>query len=221
MARNQPDTYRAITRKMPRWVSLPVRPVYLGCVVVDCLFTMNHIAVRLRAVAGNGNRSRVGGLKSRGPFCGGGASSAGCRCACPRARAVALESLLLDGELLDHLAERLAARVLERLRGGLGAPPESPEGLISAREVARVTGMTRRWVYDHAGDLEAVPLGSGAKPRLGFHPGRVRRYLEKSVARPEPLAMPVPHYKQRARRESAEQSAAMREPLAEIPPCDA
>jgi hypothetical protein len=124
---------------------------------------------------------------------------------------------LQDSDLLDELADQLAARILERLPGGLDAAPELPEVLISARDVARITGMTRRWVYDHAGDLEAVPLGSGAKPRLGFHPDRVRRYLEKSVARPEPLAMPVPYYKQHARRKPAEQPAAMRALLAEIP----
>jgi hypothetical protein len=50
---------------------------------------------------------------------------------------VALESLLRDGDLLDQLAERLAARILERLRAGLAAAPESPEGLISAQEVRR------------------------------------------------------------------------------------
>ncbi|MGA8355608.1 MAG: hypothetical protein WB698_15720 [Solirubrobacteraceae bacterium] len=124
-----------------------------------------------------------------------------------------------DGDLLDELADRLAARILHRLPGGLDAAPEAPEGLISAREVARMTGMTRRWVYDHAGDLEAVPLGSGAKPRLGFHPDRVRRYLEKSVARPEPL--PVPYYQQHPRRKPTEQTAAVRALLAGIPPPDA
>lgn len=85
-------------------------------------------------------------------------------------------------------------RVIERLAPHLGAMSGRPEGLISASEVARMTGRSHHWVYDHAGDLDAVPLGSGSKPRLGFHPARVRQYLDRSVANPPPLPMPVPYY---------------------------
>ncbi len=87
-----------------------------------------------------------------------------------------------DNELLGRLADLLADRVVERLMPWLAPGQGRPERLISAREVARMTGMTRRWVYDHAGDLCAVPLGTGPTPRLGFHPTRVREYLDQSVA---------------------------------------
>lgn len=90
-----------------------------------------------------------------------------------------------DNELLGRLADLLADRVVERLMPWL-VPGQGR--LISAREVARMTGMTRRWVYDHAGDLGAVPLGTGPTPRLGFHPARVRQYLNQSVADPPTAA---------------------------------
>lgn len=80
-----------------------------------------------------------------------------------------------------------------------------------------MTGMTRSWVYDHAGDLGAVPLGPGSRPRLGFHPARVRQYLDQSVADPPPLPMPVPHYAKPRRRGEPEKTDAVRELLGEIP----
>jgi hypothetical protein len=78
-----------------------------------------------------------------------------------------------------------------------------------------MTGMTRRWVYDHAGDLGTVPLGSGSRPRLGFHPARVRQYLDQSVADPPPL--PMPAYAKPRRRKQPERSDTVRELLGEIP----
>ncbi|MGP0103449.1 MAG: hypothetical protein ACLPUT_17725 [Solirubrobacteraceae bacterium] len=126
-----------------------------------------------------------------------------------------LDALAHDDELLDRLADRLADRVLERLAPHLGATSGRPEGLISASEVARITGKTRRWVYDHAGDLGAVPLGSGPQPRLGFHPARVRQYLDQSVADPPPL--PMPAYANPRRRRQPEKSDAVRRLLGELP----
>lgn len=78
-------------------------------------------------------------------------------------------------------------------------------------------GMARRWVYDHAGDLGAVPLGSGSMPRLGFHPARVRQYLDRSVADPPPLPMPVPYYAKPRRSRQREKTDAVRRLLGEIP----
>jgi predicted DNA-binding transcriptional regulator AlpA len=130
-------------------------------------------------------------------------------------RAVTLDAFADDEELLDRLADLVADRVAERLAPHLGATSGRPEGLISAREVARMTGMTRRWVYDHAGDLGAVPLGSGSTPRLGFHPARVREYLDQSVADPPPL--PVPYYAKPRRRRQPEKTDAVRRLLGELP----
>jgi predicted DNA-binding transcriptional regulator AlpA len=126
---------------------------------------------------------------------------------------VTLDALAGDDELLDRLADRLADRVLERLAPHLGATSGRPEGLINASEVARMTGMSRGWVYDHAGDLGAVPLGSGSSPRLGFHPARVRQYLDRSVADPPPL----PYYAKPRRSRQPEKTDAVRRLLGELP----
>lgn len=111
------------------------------------------------------------------------------------------DALLEDEERLRRLADRLAERIIEYLAEHLGVRSEPPEGLLSASEVAQMTGKTRRWVYDHAGDLGAVPLGTGSRPRLGFHPTRVRRYLDASVAEPRPRPAPVPYYRQHPRKQ--------------------
>lgn len=107
---------------------------------------------------------------------------------------VSLDTLAGDELQLDLLADRLADRLAIRLSLATGRP----EALIDASEVARITGKTRSWVYDHAGDLGAVRLGSGLRPRLGFFPARVLEHFEK-VADPPPL--PIPAYtKPRLRR---------------------
>jgi predicted DNA-binding transcriptional regulator AlpA len=130
---------------------------------------------------------------------------------------VTLDALAGDDELLDRLADRLADRVLERLAPHLGATSGRPDRLIRASEVARMTGMSRGWVYDHAGDLGAVPLGSGSSPRLGFHPARVREYLDQSVADPQPLPVPVPYYAKPRRSREPEKTDAVRRLLGELP----
>jgi hypothetical protein len=114
-----------------------------------------------------------------------GCSAAGARAGRRRAR-----DALAEAGLLDRVADLLADRVVERLAPYLGASGIRPEGLIDASEVARITGRSRRWVYEHAGVLGAVPLGDGERPRLGFHPARVREYLSRSVANPERRPMP-------------------------------
>jgi hypothetical protein len=58
--------------------------------------------------------------------------------------AVRLAELLKDGHLLDE-AE-----------------------IIPASEVSRRWGVQRRWVYEHADELGAIPLGDGPRPRLRF-----------------------------------------------------
>lgn len=70
----------------------------------------------------------------------------------------------MDAELLDLLADRLAERLAERLE--LSSRPR--EALIDASEVARRMGKMRAWDYEHSGELGAMRLGSGTKPRLGF-----------------------------------------------------
>jgi hypothetical protein len=51
--------------------------------------------------------------------------------------------------------------------------PARAEPLVDAAEIARLHGKTRSWVYEHAGELGAMRLGSGPRPRLAFSPVRV------------------------------------------------
>ena len=93
-----------------------------------------------------------------------------------------------DDDALDRLADLIAHRVAARL-GGLTSGHDRPEPLVDAAEIARLHGKTRSWVYEHAGELGAVRLGSGPRPRLGFSPARVAQQLHQVE---EPASMPLP-----------------------------
>jgi hypothetical protein len=125
------------------------------------------------------------------------------------------EQALAEAEFVDRVADLVADRVVERLVPYLGAGGAPPEGLIDASEVARMAGRTRRWVYEHAGVLGAVPLGGGERPRLGFHPARVRDYLSRDVGKPEPR--PAPQYATPRQRKPRALSQTARELAGEAP----
>ena len=77
----------------------------------------------------------------------------------------------LDPESIEALAHRLAE---------LLAPPDPARArvqLLTAEEVARWWGISRRWVYDHAEELGARRLGGGRRPRLRFDPDEVAERL--------------------------------------------
>jgi hypothetical protein len=57
-------------------------------------------------------------------------------------------------ELATAIADKLAARATGEL--------------IDARELANRIGRSRDWVYGNAGQLGAIRLGNGTRPRLGF-----------------------------------------------------
>jgi hypothetical protein len=101
-----------------------------------------------------------------------------------------------DGEVLGELADLLADKLAARSNG---TQPQRAEALVDAREIARRTGRTRRWVYDHAGELGAVPLGSGSRPRLGFSPAGVAAKLEAASKPGPPLPAPARAQPQRRR----------------------
>lgn len=42
--------------------------------------------------------------------------------------------------------------------------------LVDAQELADVLRVSRAFVYEHADELGAIPLGTGPKPRLRFDP---------------------------------------------------
>jgi hypothetical protein len=107
-----------------------------------------------------------------------------------------------DDDALDRLADLLAERLAARLSG---LTPARAEPLVDAAEIARLHGKTRSWVYEHAGDLGAVRLGSGPRPRLAFSPARVAERLEKVD---KPATAPLPEAPQpRRRRQRAGRTA--------------
>lgn len=145
----------------------------------------------------------------------GGTEQSGSSDARVRAERGRFEEALAEAEFVDRIADRVADRVVERLAPYLGAGGAPPEGLVDASEVARMAGRTRRWVYEHAGILGAVPLGGGERPRLGFHPARVREYLSRDVGKPEPR--PAPQYATPRRRRTRALSQTARELAGEAP----
>jgi hypothetical protein len=100
-----------------------------------------------------------------------------------------------DDDALDRLADLLAERLAVRLSG---LTPARAEPLADAAEIARLHGKTRSWVYEHAGELGAVRLGSGPRPRLAFSPARVAEWLEK-VDRPTAALLPKTSQRRRRR----------------------
>ena len=105
-----------------------------------------------------------------------------------------------DDATLDRLADLLAERLAVRLSG---LAPARAESLVDAAEVARLHGKTRSWVYEHAGELGAVRLGSGPRPRLAFSPARVAEQLktvDKLATTPLPEPAPPRRRRQRASR---------------------
>jgi len=100
-----------------------------------------------------------------------------------------------DDDALDRLADLLADRLAARLAARTFTQSEP---LVDAAEIARLHGKTRSWVYEHAGELGAVRLGSGPRPRLGFSPVRVARLLEK-VDEPTTPMLPEPTPRRRRR----------------------
>jgi hypothetical protein len=114
--------------------------------------------------------------------------------------------MTLDREDIEAIAERAADRVVQLLDRPERFSPGRREALIDAQEVARLTGRTREWVYDHQGELGAIRLGSGPKPRLGFDPARVLAHMER-VDDPAPVAMPAVAKPSRRRRRAGRTAA--------------
>lgn len=85
--------------------------------------------------------------------------------------------LRLDPESIEALARRLAELLASE------EPRRQRQQLISAEEVAKWWGVQRRWVYDHADQLGARRLGSGARPRLRFDPDEVTERLGAPAGR--------------------------------------
>jgi hypothetical protein len=115
-----------------------------------------------------------------------------------------------DDDALDRLADLLAQRLAVRLSGLATARAEP---LVDAAEIARLHGKTRSWVYEHAGELGAVRLGAGPRPRLAFSPARVAERLEEVD---KPTTTPLPKTSQRRRRRQQAGRTASGAPLLHV-----
>jgi len=102
-----------------------------------------------------------------------------------------------ERELVEEIAELVAERVVVEL----GARQDHSE-LIDAREVARILGCRRSWVYEHKAELPLVRLGSGRRPRLRFDRARVEAMAVAPRAT-EPAAEPRALRTRRRRRRSS------------------
>jgi hypothetical protein len=71
------------------------------------------------------------------------------------------------GPALDAASiEAVARRVVELIHDEGGSP--TGRQLVDAATLAAELGVDRSWVYSHSGELGAVKLGTGSKPRLRF-----------------------------------------------------
>jgi hypothetical protein len=103
-------------------------------------------------------------------------------------------------ELAPDTIEHIARRVAEILGHGEVAVRTRSE-LIDARELARRTGLSRAWIYEHARQLGAIKLGDGPRPRLRFDPQTVNEALRRSTEPPDTSAQPVSDRRGRPRRD--------------------
>ncbi len=123
----------------------------------------------------------------------------------------------LADKLAPLLGDRLAPLLIEPLADRLGVTREQlgvrlaglasgrPEALVDASEIARRIGRSRWWVYEHAGELGAVRLGSGSRPRLAFWPSRVDEYVQAAAQLRQPI--PAPPRARPQRRRSARRTS--------------
>jgi hypothetical protein len=93
----------------------------------------------------------------------------------------------VGAELTPQAIEQIARRVAQLLRSAPRENPPADDGsrpLVDAKELATLLGLTRDWVYEHAGELGAIPLGDGRRPRLRFDPVLAAERLKRQRRRP-------------------------------------
>lgn len=109
---------------------------------------------------------------------------------------------------LDQASVDAIARRVVELLAGHGAAPAAA-GWLTAVQVAERLGVSRDYVYDHAGQLGGQRIGDGPRPRLRFDAAAVATWQAAQVScgegrRPpagEPPAQ-APHRRRRRRARS-------------------
>ena len=99
------------------------------------------------------------------------------------------------GSAGEGLIEAIARRVAELVRD----PAPIGAGLVDAVQLARLLGVSRGFVYEHAEELGVHRCGSGTKPRLRFDPVTARRAFERSSGTTS--TRPVPEMRREQPRE--------------------
>jgi hypothetical protein len=86
------------------------------------------------------------------------------------------------GPALDVASiEAVARRVVELIHDEGGSP--TARRLVDAATLAAELGVDRSWVYAHRGELGAIQLGTGSKPRLRFDSEVARNVLAYSASK--------------------------------------
>src|SRR5215208_1064828 len=95
-------------------------------------------------------------------------------------------------QLADLVAERLAPRLMEALDDRLGLMSSRGDAptLVDVHEIARLTGMSERWAYDHARQIGGVKLGDTKRARWRFDPNKALALLAERYGEPTPAATP-------------------------------
>jgi hypothetical protein len=92
-------------------------------------------------------------------------------------------------EIAPETIERIAQRVVQLLhheRQRLDDGADTPRDLMDAGQLARHLGLTRSWIYEHAQQLGAIPVGDGPRPRLRFDAQTAMKALNARQRRREP-----------------------------------
>jgi hypothetical protein len=89
--------------------------------------------------------------------------------------------VVLDPSTVERLAMRTADLIGQRLRltASIATEPHEPPRPLTAAEVAARWSLHPNWVYKHARELGAIPIGDGRRPRLRFDPDEVARRLNR------------------------------------------
>lgn len=111
------------------------------------------------------------------------------------------------GPFLDAASiEAVARRVVELIHDEGGSP--AARRLVDAATLAAELGVDRSWVYAHRGELGAIQLGTGSKPRLRFDLEVAWKVLARSTSKEsqEPKT-PAPTRSSERRRQRRTRSA--------------
>jgi hypothetical protein len=86
------------------------------------------------------------------------------------------DALTLSDEQLERLAELLAIK--------LAAVRPAVPSMLTVEDICNAFQVSRAWVYDNAGRLGGIKLGSGQRGPLRFPPNRVAEALKPLVTDP-------------------------------------